>query len=146
MRQEIKLEGLGPGSSFLVKGVTPERRHHLKCTYPTSIVNPMRQIGQRTASRPGSLPQAENLRIAAVHQATGQALAAIATTGVVKGMYRFVTHEAMNRHADDALAKAIAANVRQRMATGTRFVAREPEGKAARPVHVTGKPGCIGLC
>jgi hypothetical protein len=32
----------------------------------------------------------------------------------LKGIYRFATPEAMNRHGDEALARAIAANVRQR--------------------------------
>lgn len=74
----------------------------------------MRQIGNRTQSQPRLLPTAEALRVAAIHQRTGQSLAALATTGVFKGIYRFATHEAMNRHSDEALARAIAANVRQR--------------------------------
>jgi hypothetical protein len=74
----------------------------------------MRQIGQRTPSQPGANPTADALRRAAVHQRTGQALSAVATTGVLKGIYRFATQEAMNRHSDEALARAIAANVRQR--------------------------------
>ena len=74
----------------------------------------MRQIGKRTPSQPGANPSADALRQAAVHQRTGQALAALSTTGVLKGIYRFATHEAMNRHSDEALARAIVANVRQR--------------------------------
>lgn len=52
--------------------------------------------------------------MAEVHQNTGRALAPLATTGIVKGIYRFATHDEMNRHTDEALARAIAANVRQR--------------------------------
>ena len=52
--------------------------------------------------------------MAGVHQSTGQALAALATTGILKGIYRFATHAEMNRHSDEALARAIAANIRQR--------------------------------
>jgi hypothetical protein len=74
----------------------------------------MRQIGSRTHSQPGLNPSEDFLRLAGVHQNTGQALAALATTGVAKGIYRFATHAEMNRHCDDALARAIAANVRQR--------------------------------
>jgi uncharacterized membrane protein len=80
----------------------------------------MRQIGQRTPSQPGANPSADALRQAAVHQRTGQALSAVATTGVLKGIYRFATPEAMNRHSDEALARAIAANVRQRAGQGGR--------------------------
>ena len=41
-------------------------------------------------------------------------MAAVNTTGIAKGVYRFATHEQMNRHTDEALARAIAANLRQR--------------------------------
>ena len=74
----------------------------------------MRQIGKRGQGQPGFNPRADSLRMAGIHQRTGQALAALATTGVVKGIYRFATHEEMNRHSDEALARAIAANVRAR--------------------------------
>jgi len=80
----------------------------------------MRQIGSRIQSQPGLNPSEHSLRLAAVHQSTGQALAALATAGVLKGIYRFATHAEMNRHSDDALARAIAANVRQRSAQGGR--------------------------
>ena len=55
-----------------------------------------------------------NLALAALHQRTGQALAGVATTGILKGVYRFASHEEMNRHSDEALARAIAMNVRAR--------------------------------
>ncbi|MBK9607004.1 MAG: hypothetical protein IPO58_11555 [Betaproteobacteria bacterium] len=74
----------------------------------------MRQIGERSEGRPGFSPSGASLRLAGVHQSTGQALAALATTGIAKGIYRFATHAAMNRHSDEALARAIAANIRQR--------------------------------
>lgn len=76
----------------------------------------MRRIGHRSLSQPGRLPSGDALRLAGVHQRTGQALAALATTGVEKGIYRFATHDEMNRHSDEALARAIAANVRHRLA------------------------------
>ena len=74
----------------------------------------MRQIGHRTLSQPSLLPTADALRAAAIHQRTGQSLASMATTGFVKGIYRFATHEEMNRHGDEALVSAIAANLRRR--------------------------------
>ena len=74
----------------------------------------VRQIGHRPLSQPRFLPTAEALRVAAIHQRTGQSLAASATNGFVKGIYRFATHEEMNRHSDEALTRAIAANTRQR--------------------------------
>ncbi|MBI5911207.1 MAG: hypothetical protein HY848_14805 [Betaproteobacteria bacterium] len=59
------------------------------------------------------------MSLARVHQRTGQALAAFATTGIVKGIYRFATHDEMNRHSDEALARAMAANIRYRSAQGS---------------------------
>ncbi len=74
----------------------------------------MKQIGRRKAGRIAATPSARALRAAAVHQATGRALAAVATTGIPKGIYRFASHAAMNRHTEEALARAIALNVRRR--------------------------------
>jgi hypothetical protein len=80
----------------------------------------MRQIGKRNQSLPAFNPSEEALRSAGVHQATGEALAALATTGIKKGIYRFATHADMNRHSDEALARAIAANIRQRASRDTK--------------------------
>ncbi len=79
----------------------------------------MRQIGKRSQSLPSFNPCANSLRLASIHQVTGQALAALATTGIAKGIYRFATHEEMNRHSEEALARAIAANVRLRTSQDT---------------------------
>jgi hypothetical protein len=59
-------------------------------------------------------PSGEALRAAAVHQATGQALAAVATSGIRKGVYRFFSPAEMNRHTEEAAARAIVLNVRRR--------------------------------
>lgn len=75
----------------------------------------MRQIGQRVIQSPASLPSAEALRDAAVHQATAQALAAVATTGIQKGVYRFASHAEMNRQTEEALVRVIALNARLRI-------------------------------
>ena len=74
----------------------------------------MRQVGRSKAGALAAVPSAEALRLAAVHQATGQALAAVPTTGIRKGIYRFASHAEMNRHTEEALARAIALNVRRR--------------------------------
>ena len=78
----------------------------------------MRQIGTRTESQPSRLPTAEALRLAAIHQQTGGALAALATTGVAKGIYRFRSHEEKSRRDDEALARVIAANAKLRASPG----------------------------
>ena len=80
----------------------------------TRIIWRMRQIGQKTLAQPGMVPMASNLALAQSHQRAGQALAANATTGIIKGIYRFATHAQMNHHNDEAQARAIAANLRQR--------------------------------
>lgn len=74
----------------------------------------MRQVGQSIVALPAALPSAAALRAAAVHQATGLALAALPTTAVVKGLYRFASHADMNRHCDEALARALAMNIARR--------------------------------
>ncbi len=74
----------------------------------------MRTIGKREIRQPSAVPSAGALREAAAHQAAGQALAAMATTGVRKGIYRFASHAEMNRHTDEALARAVALNARRR--------------------------------
>ena len=78
----------------------------------------MRQIGNKEPAQLKLVPTASNLELARIHQRTGQALAAVKTTGIVKGIYRFANHAQMNRHSDDALARVIAANLRQRAARG----------------------------
>jgi hypothetical protein len=74
----------------------------------------MRKIGKRKPSSPAMTPSAAGLHAAAIHQATGQALAAVATTGIRRGIYRFASHAEMNRHTEEALARAVAHNVRRR--------------------------------
>ena len=74
----------------------------------------MRFIGKRTIGVPSLLPSADGLRAAAIDQATGQTLAAVATTGIPKGIYRFKSHEEMNRFDEDALVRAIVINMRAR--------------------------------
>ncbi|MFN0301185.1 MAG: hypothetical protein ACKVQU_12640 [Burkholderiales bacterium] len=71
-------------------------------------------IGKRVMPSPDLLPSADALRAAAVHQATGQALAAVLTTGIPKGIYRFKSHEEMNQFDEDALVRAIVINMRAR--------------------------------
>jgi len=76
----------------------------------------MRTIGKREIRQPSAAPSAGALREAPTHQAAGRALAAMAATGVRKGIYRFASPAEMNRHADEALARAIALNLRRRAA------------------------------
>ena len=49
----------------------------------------MRQIGKKEPPNPSRTPAADNLAQAALHQRSGAALAAIPTTGIAKGIYRF---------------------------------------------------------
>ncbi len=79
----------------------------------------MRQVGQRVGQRVvGTIalfPSGEALRAAAVHQATGQALAAVATSGIPKGVYRFFSVAELNRHTEEAVVRAVALNVLRRL-------------------------------
>jgi hypothetical protein len=76
---------------------------------------PMRQVGQRIVGTIAPFPSGEALRAAAIHQATGQALAAVATSGIPEGIYRFSSFAELNRHTEEAVARAIALNVRRRL-------------------------------
>ncbi len=74
----------------------------------------MRQVGVRRPPEPSLSPSAAALRAAAAHQHTGAALAALSTTGIPKGLYRFASHAEMNRQTDEAVTRAVALNSRLR--------------------------------
>lgn len=74
----------------------------------------MRVVGRKMLEAIGALPTSAALAAAAVHQATGQRLAAVSSTGIAKGVYRFATHEEMNRRTEESLARVVAANARVR--------------------------------
>lgn len=74
----------------------------------------MRTIGKRPQYLVTATPSAEALKAGAVHQATALALAAVATTGVRRGIYRFATHAEANAHSDEAVVRAIVENQRAR--------------------------------
>jgi hypothetical protein len=59
-------------------------------------------------------PSGAALKAGAAHQSVAVALAAVSTTGVAKGIYRFASHTEANAHAEEAQARAIAANLRAR--------------------------------
>lgn len=77
----------------------------------------MRQVGVRRPPEPSLSPSAAALRAAAAHQHTGAAFAALSTTGIPKGLYRFASHAEMNRQTDEAVARAVALNSRLRKST-----------------------------
>ena len=76
----------------------------------------MRLVGHSKIPEPQLTPSAAALSAARIHQATGRALAAVPTTGIRHGIYRFASHEVMNRATDDALIDAICMNLRARNA------------------------------
>jgi hypothetical protein len=69
----------------------------------------MRSIG-RTHSQVTALPSADGLREAALQQAIGRAMAAIYSTGIAKGVYRFRTQDEADAQRLDAQVRVIAAN------------------------------------
>ncbi|MEW6688790.1 MAG: hypothetical protein AB1452_06815 [Pseudomonadota bacterium] len=74
----------------------------------------MRVIGSRAQYRISAMPSGAALKAGAAHQETAAALAAVRTTGVRRGIYRFATHELANAHSEQAQARAIARNLRAR--------------------------------
>lgn len=73
----------------------------------------MRTIGQRRTVLEAT-PSADALRQAGVHQRAAQALAAISSTGIAKGVYRFASHEAADAQREAALTAVVVANVVRR--------------------------------
>lgn len=73
----------------------------------------------RTIGRPlpavQLLPSASALQQAATHQATGQALASLSSTGIPKGVYRFKTPEEADAQVLAGLAWVIAHHARLRV-------------------------------
>jgi hypothetical protein len=76
----------------------------------------MRHIGRALPSI-NATPSAQALRLAATHQAAGQALAKLSSTGIPKGVYRFKTHEAADAQVQAGIAWVVAQNVRLRYFT-----------------------------
>lgn len=74
----------------------------------------MRLVGHNRIPEPQLTPTTQGLVAARAHQATGLALAAVRTTGIRHGIYRFASHEEMNRATDEALVRAIRLNLRAR--------------------------------
>lgn len=57
-----------------------------------------------------ALPQAEGLHRAALHQATGRALAKVSSTGIAKGVYRFRSREEADEQVAEGRARVMAWN------------------------------------
>ena len=70
----------------------------------------MKVVGSKLPGLPNAEPTAAALRLASIHQTTGTTLAAVSTTEIAKGLYRFKSHADMNRHTDEALARVLAVN------------------------------------
>jgi len=71
----------------------------------------MRVVGTRKQYQVNHLPSGAVLKAGAAIQETALALAAVPTTGVRRGIYRFATHAQANAHAEEALTRAIARNL-----------------------------------
>lgn len=84
------------------------------CIPPLCHTLPMKVLGQKSMPLPQMLPSAQGLAAARVHQATAAALAAVSSTGIAKGVYRFATHEEMNRADEEALVWVIRQNLQTR--------------------------------
>lgn len=76
----------------------------------------MRVIGQSRIPSPNLTPSAGGLAAARAHQRAGTAMASVPTTGIRRGIYRFASHEEMNRATEEALVLAICLNARSRKA------------------------------
>jgi len=71
----------------------------------------MRKVGNREIRQPRE-PSSGALASIAPHLRLAQRMARVSSTGIAKGIYRFSSHESANAHADEALARVVAANAR----------------------------------
>lgn len=78
----------------------------------------MRIVGSRKQYRVTARPTGSALKAGGALQEVALALAAVPTTGIPVGVYRFASHAEANAHADAAQARAIAANLRARRSRG----------------------------
>ena len=74
----------------------------------------MRVIGSRTPYVIRRRPDPRALKAGAAHQRAAAAMAAVRTTGIRQGIYRFRSHADANAHAEQGVIRAIAANLRAR--------------------------------
>jgi hypothetical protein len=70
----------------------------------------MRTVGKKQIPLPQFLPGTQGFELAQVHQATGAALMSVKTSGVIKGVYRYSTHQAANQASENAMVYAIVLN------------------------------------
>ncbi len=77
----------------------------------------MRTVGSRRQYRVTDRPDGRALQAAAALQEVALALAAVPSTGIPVGVYRFKSHAEADAHAQAGLARAIAANARLRTAS-----------------------------
>lgn len=75
----------------------------------------MRVVGSRRQYRLEARPSAAALKAGSALQEVALALAAVPTTAIPVGIYRFASHAEANAHADAAQARAIAANLQARI-------------------------------
>ena len=81
----------------------------------------MRVVGRNGIPAPQMKPSAAGLEAARVHQSFGLSLAAVRSTGIRHGIYRFASHEEMNRATEEAMVAAILLNVRARGGSGSQI-------------------------
>lgn len=81
-----------------------------RCKLGDDGVHESMKIIGRTYKSLSALPQAEGLRRAAVHQATGRALAKVSSTGIAKGLYRFRSQAEADEQVAQGLARVMAWN------------------------------------
>jgi hypothetical protein len=104
------------GGSQGARGACRMARQPAACGTTLRYSAPMRNIG-RAPVQITALPSARGLHEAALQQQIGKAMAAVSSTGIVKGVYRFHTHQEADAQRIAALVRVIAANAaRQRRA------------------------------
>lgn len=109
---------LGQGTRFPMKQsvihASPAPDDPLAAALKPATPEIMRTVGTRRPPAISGIPTTEALLRAAAHAEAARVLAAVNTTGIAKGIYRFSTAAEASRHSEEALARAIVQNLRAR--------------------------------
>jgi len=91
--------------------IARSRHERTDCAECNGYTRMVRVVGKRKQHDLRSEPSGTALKASAALQEVALALAAVRTTGVRQGVYRFATLAQADAHKDEALARAIAENL-----------------------------------
>jgi hypothetical protein len=107
---------IGPNQDYSEIELDPVKAYRrgrvLDAMLRSGLPPPKRGVYRGTFEEFERLDEARMVEAARRVGTAGQAPAALPTTGIRKGIYRFASHAEMNRHTNEGLAHAAALNLR----------------------------------